>query len=71
MLHSYDIFEVLPNGDLIWKDVVEGRMNAIVGLQAMALGKRNEYRLMDLDTVSVIATTHKAIAHLFLPLHSC
>jgi hypothetical protein len=55
MQHTFDIFEVLPNGDLIWKTVVYGRENAILALEQMATGQRNEFRLMDLNSLSVIA----------------
>lgn len=55
MVHSFDIFEVLPNGDLIWKNVIDGRENAMLALEQMATGQQNEFRLMDLDKLSVIA----------------
>ncbi len=70
MQSSFDIFEVLPSGDLMWRTAVAGREKAIISLHQIAMGQRNEFRLMDLDSLSLVATTQKAIAHLFLPLHS-
>jgi hypothetical protein len=59
MEHSFDIFEVLPDGGLMWKTAVDGRQKAIIRLHQMATGRPNEFRLLDLDTRSVVATTQE------------
>jgi hypothetical protein len=56
MLRTYDLFEVLPDGDLIWRATVEGHESAIEKLRQAAKGSGNEFRLMHLPTKSVIAT---------------
>jgi hypothetical protein len=56
MLRTYDLFEILPDGDLIWRATVEGHEKAIDQLQRVAKGKANEFRLLHLPTKTVIAT---------------
>ncbi len=36
MLRTYDVFEVLPSGDLIWKAKIDGHENAVKKLQELA-----------------------------------
>jgi hypothetical protein len=56
MHRSYDIFEVYPDGSLLWRAAVEGHEEAVHKLSEMAAGQQNEYRLMHLASKSVIAT---------------
>jgi hypothetical protein len=56
MLRTYDLFEVLPDGDLIWKRTVEGHEKAIEQLRRVANGSANEFRLIHIPTKAVIAT---------------
>jgi hypothetical protein len=56
MLRTYDLFEVMPNGDLIWKATVEGHESAIEKLWQAARGSPNEFKAMHLPTMTVIAT---------------
>jgi hypothetical protein len=56
VLRTYDLFEVLPDGDLIWKAKIDGHEDAIVTLQEHAKHRVNEFRLMHLPTKTVIAT---------------
>ena len=72
MEHSFDIFEVLPGGDLLWKTAVDGRAAAMLRLQQMGAGERNEFRLMNLYTLSVISAVnrHPMTNTLCEPLHA-
>jgi hypothetical protein len=56
MFRTYDLFEVMPKGELIWRTKVEGHEAAIAKLEESAKKSRNEFRLMHLPTNAVIAT---------------
>jgi hypothetical protein len=56
MSRTYDLFEVMPDGDLIWKATVDGHENAVHHLQQAAKRSQNEFRLMHLPSMTVIAT---------------
>jgi hypothetical protein len=53
---EYDIFEKLPDGDLLWRAVVIGRENAIVKLREIAATTKNECFVMYVPTNEIIAT---------------
>jgi hypothetical protein len=55
MLRIYDLFEVMPDGDLIWRAKIEGHESAIFQLQQAAKGSAIEFRLMHLPSMTVIA----------------
>lgn len=55
MERTYDIFEVLPDGDLEWRDFAEGHDAALARARALAAGSRNEFRVMHLPTNSIVA----------------
>jgi hypothetical protein len=56
MQRTYDLFEVLPDGDLIWRAKIEGHESAIHELQKASKRSANEFRLMHIPTKAVIAT---------------
>ncbi len=56
MLRTYDLFEVIPDGDLIWRAKIDGHESAIYQLQQAAKGSANEFRLMHIPSMTVIAT---------------
>lgn len=55
MERTYDIFEVLPDGDLEWRDFAEGHDAALARARELAAGSRNEFRVMHLPTNSIVA----------------
>lgn len=50
----YDIFEVLPDGALMWKMTIDGHEQAIRKIEEMAAGKTNEFRLLHLPTQTTV-----------------
>ncbi len=56
VLRTYDLFEVMPGGDLMWRAKIEGHEAAIHHLQQAARRNANEFRLMHIPTKTVIAT---------------
>jgi hypothetical protein len=58
MERTYDIFENMPDGSLIWRGAVPGHEAAIHKLQELAAKSSNEFRLMHLATSTVIATVN-------------
>jgi hypothetical protein len=52
---SYDIFERMPDGALLWVTAVAGRNEALLKLQWCGKQRSNEFRLMHLPTSTVIA----------------
>ena len=61
MSRTYDLFEVMPDGDLIWRTTITGYEDAIDKLQQVADGSANEFRLMHLPTKTLIATINGQI----------
>lgn len=55
MERDYDIFEVLPDGQPIWRAAVAGHENALRALKELAAKTTNEVRMMHLPTNAVIA----------------
>jgi hypothetical protein len=55
MDRTYDIFEVMLDGSLIWRCAVTGHDKAIVKLKELASDTANEVRLMHVPTKSLIA----------------
>ncbi len=56
MLRTYDLFEVMPDGDLIWRAKIEGHESAVHELQQAARRSANEFRLMHIPSMTLIAT---------------
>jgi hypothetical protein len=53
----YDVFEIFPDGAMIWRASVAGLEAAVRKFKELAHGSANEFRLMHLPTHAVIATT--------------
>jgi hypothetical protein len=56
MNREYDAFEVLPDGTLMWKATVVGHEDVVEKLKEVAKDSPNEFRLMHVQTKTVIAT---------------
>ena len=59
MDREYDLFEVFPDGSLIWRESVTGHENAIRSLMELAELTPNEVRVMHILTNSLIAILNK------------
>lgn len=57
MERDYDLFEVLPDGAPVWRQMVAGRENAFRKLGELSEQTPNEFRLMHVLTNTVIAST--------------
>jgi hypothetical protein len=57
MDRDYDLFEVFPDGSLVWRDSGTGREKAIRRLQELAKPTDNEFRVMHVPTNTLIAST--------------
>jgi hypothetical protein len=55
MERDYDLFEVMPDGSLIWRGAVSGHEKAILKLKQLASQTSNVVRLMHVPTKSLIA----------------
>jgi len=62
MNHTYDIFEVLPDG-VIWRAAVTGLQEATAALKKFAAESPSEFRLMHLPTNTLIAKLRSNAAH--------
>ena len=60
MEREYDLFEHLPNGDLLWRMRVSGHENAIRQLKELAATTSNEIRLVHWPTLAIIAVMNRA-----------
>jgi hypothetical protein len=56
MNRDYDLFEILPDGSPIWKELVSGHGEAIRKPQELAKQTKNEVRLMHVPTNTIIAS---------------
>jgi hypothetical protein len=56
MERDYDLFEVLPDGGVIWKETVHGHENAIRKLLELSKRTPNEVRVMHILTNTLIAS---------------
>jgi hypothetical protein len=61
MLRTYDLFEVMPDGDLIWRAKIDGDESAVYELLQAAKRSRNEFRLMHIPSMAVIATMNAKV----------
>jgi len=62
MERCYDIFEVLPHDELLWKAAVEGREAAVLKLHELGNSSASEFRVLHLPTNSIIATINGPLA---------
>lgn len=58
MNRDYDLFEILPDGSPIWKELVSGLAEAIRKLEELGKETKNEMRLMHVPTNTIIATVN-------------
>jgi hypothetical protein len=56
MDREYDLFEVFPDGSLVWRDSVTGHENAIRRLRELVELTDNEFRVMHVPTNTLIAS---------------
>ena len=56
MERDYDLFEVLPDGAVIWKESVHGHENAIQRLVELSKRTANEVRVMHILSNTLIAS---------------
>ena len=61
MNREYDAFEVLPDGTLMWRATVIGHEDTVNKLKEVAKGNMNEFRLMHVQTKTVIATINAKV----------
>jgi hypothetical protein len=60
MERDYDLFEVFPDGSVIWRQSVTGHENAIRRLRELVELTDNEFRVMHVLTNTLIASMKKA-----------
>ena len=60
MEREYDLFEHLPNGDLLWRMRGSGHENAIQQLKELAATTSNEIRVVHWPTLAIIAVMNRA-----------
>jgi hypothetical protein len=58
MEQTYDIFEKMSDGALLWRAVVTGREAAMRKLEEMAAKSPNEFQLKHLASDTLIATVN-------------
>jgi hypothetical protein len=56
MERDYDLFEVLPDGGVIWREAVPGHENAIRKLRELSTRTANEVRVMHVLSNTLIAS---------------
>jgi hypothetical protein len=56
MERDYDLFEVLPDGGVIWRETVSGHENAIRRLKELSQETSNEVRVMHVLSNTLIAS---------------
>ena len=56
MERDYDLFEVLPDGAVIWQETVSGHENAIRKLVELSKRTANEVRVMHVLSNTLIAS---------------
>ena len=56
MERDYDLFEVLPDGAVIWKESVHGHESAIQRLVELSKRTANEVRVMHILSNTLIAS---------------
>jgi hypothetical protein len=55
MVHTYDLFEVFPDGSPLWHASVVGHDVAISKLKELSARTTNEVRVIDLRTNAIVA----------------
>jgi hypothetical protein len=60
--HTYDLFEVFPDGSPLWHAAVAGHEVAISKLQELSTKTKNEVRIMDLRANVIVAALNTTSA---------
>ncbi|MFZ3276862.1 MAG: hypothetical protein WA182_08145 [Candidatus Sulfotelmatobacter sp.] len=60
MDREYDLFEVFPDGSLVWRDSVTGHEKAIQRLRQLVEVTNNEFRVMHIPTNTLIVSLRRA-----------
>ncbi|MGA8554387.1 MAG: hypothetical protein WB630_08205 [Candidatus Acidiferrales bacterium] len=55
MEREYDLFEKLPNSEVMWRGVVRGIENAVARLKELADGSPNEHFALHTPTNAIVA----------------
>jgi hypothetical protein len=55
MERTYDIFEILPDGNPVWRKAVIGHEASINKMRELASQSQNEFRVIHLPTNSLVA----------------
>lgn len=63
MDREYDLFQVLGDGTLVWRETVAGHEAAIAKLEQLALLESCEFQLLHLPDNTVIATMNARTTH--------
>jgi len=58
---QYDIFQVLTDGRLVWRETIVGHQAALDKLKQLALSERYEFQLLYLPDKAVIAKINSTI----------
>jgi hypothetical protein len=58
--HTYDLFEVFPDGSPLWHDSVAGHEPAIEKLKELSAKTANEVRVIHLPTKTVVAAMNQS-----------
>ncbi|HSS99375.1 MAG TPA: hypothetical protein VLK33_20210 [Terriglobales bacterium] len=62
MERTYDIFEKLPDGSMIWRETINGHEAAIAKLREFAAKTPNEFQVHHLPTKTLIAAMNTEAA---------
>ena len=63
MDRDYDLFQVLADGTLLWRETVAGHEGAMAKLEQLALLESCEFRLLHLPDNTLIATMNARKTH--------
>ena len=63
MDRNYDLFQVLPDGTMLWRETVAGYGSAMEKLERLALLESCEFQLLHLPDNTVIATMNARTTH--------
>ncbi len=59
MDREYDIFEKLPDGSILWRTMVKGFENALVGLKKLGSVSQNEHFAIHTPSNTVVARVNE------------
>jgi hypothetical protein len=59
MDREYDIFERLPDGSILWRTMIKGFENALVGLRKLGSVSPNEYFAIHTPSKTIVARVNE------------